>query len=310
VANVKGQRSGEYRLTLRLRRREDVLLNFNLDLNRVSSSMIPYQNLYIYEISRAISDSRKFFKEDFIGCWNEGETSFLFFSQPHDEEVKSFIEKKKYPLVSRNVLDYKAWQAGEELKPFKVGNLIISPPWEDAKVEEGEVLVHLDPCVVFGTGYHPTTRTCLQALWEIYQKERARKVLDLGTGSGILALAAAKWGAETVLAIDCNELAVETALRNVLSNGESQRIEVRMGKAEDFIEEEADLICANIHFQVIESLLKKGAFFKKRWFILSGVFEKDVEEIEKRLIPKSVEIVQRLQEKNWLTLVGFSQAGK
>ena len=272
--------------------------------------MIPYPNLYIYEISRAILDSKKIFREDFIGCWNEGETSFLFFSQPHDEEVKSFTEKRGYPLVSKNVLDYKAWQAGEELKPFQVGNLIISPPWEDAKVEEGEVLVHLDPNVVFGTGYHPTTRTCLKALWEIYQKERPRKVLDLGTGSGILALAVAKWGAEKVLAVDCNELAVETALRNVSSNRESQRIEVRFGRAEDFIKEEADLVCANIHLQVIESLLKKRAFFEKRWFILSGVFEKDVEEIERRLIPKPVEIVQRLQEKNWLTMVGFNQKGK
>jgi len=272
--------------------------------------MIPYQNLYIYEISGAISDSRKFFKEDFIGCWNEGETSFLFFSQPHDEEVNSFGEKQGVPLVSRNVLDYKAWQAGEELKPFKVGNLIISPPWEDARAGEGEVLVHLDPNVVFGTGYHPTTRTCLKALWDVYQKERPRKVLDLGTGSGILALAAAKWGAEKVLAADCNELAVETALRNVLSNGESQRIEVRLGNAEDLIEEEADLVCANIYLQVIEALLKKRAFFEKRWFILSGVFGKDEDEIGKRLISKSVKIVQRLQEKNWLTIVGFNQRGK
>jgi ribosomal protein L11 methyltransferase len=269
--------------------------------------VIPYQTLYIYEISGAISDSRNFFKEDFIGCWNEGETSFLFFSKPHEEEVELFIKKKGVPLVSKNVLDYRAWQAGEELKPFKVGNLVISPPWEKREVGEGEVLVRLDPCVVFGTGYHPTTRTCLQALWEIYQKERPKKVLDLGTGSGILALAAAKWGAEKVLAIDCNELAVETALRNVLSNEESQRIEVRMGKAEDFIEEEADLVCANIHLQVIESMLKKKAFFPKRWFILSGIFKKDEEEIERRLDQRSTPIVQRLQEKNWLTLVGFNK---
>jgi ribosomal protein L11 methyltransferase len=272
--------------------------------------MIPYQNLYIYEISGEIPDSKNSFKEDFIGCWNEGETSFLFFSQPHDAEVKSFSEKKGWPLLSRNILDYKAWQAGEELKPFKVGNLVISPPWENERVEEGEILVRLDPCVVFGTGYHPTTRSCLRALWEIYQKERPKKVLDLGTGSGILALAAAKWGAEKVLAVDCNELAVETALRNVLSNGESQRIETRMGKAEDFIQEEADLVCANIHLQVIEPLLKKRAFFKKRWFILSGIFGKDGEEIEKRLKRPSVKLVQRLQEKNWLTLVGLNENGK
>jgi ribosomal protein L11 methyltransferase len=272
--------------------------------------MIPYQNLYIYEISGAILNSRDFFKEDFIGCWNEGETSFLFFSQPHDEEVDSFIGKKGYPLISRNILDYQAWQAGEELKPFKVGNLVISPPWENAEVEKGEVLLRLDPCVVFGTGYHPTTRTCLKALWEIYQKETLKKVLDLGTGSGILALAAAKWGAERVIAIDCNELAVETTLRNVLFNGESKHIEVRLGRAEDFIEEEADLLCANIHLQVIESLLKKKAFFKKRWFVLSGVFGKDAEEIERKLNQRSVTVFQRFHERYWVTLMGKNKRGK
>jgi len=267
----------------------------------------PYQNLHIYEISGEILNSRDFLKQDFIGCWNEGTTSFLFFSQPHDEEVGSFIKKKGYSLLSKNILDYKAWQAGEELKPFQVGNLVISPPWENVSVKEGQILVHLDPCVVFGTGYHPTTRSCLHATWEIYQKEKPKKVLDLGTGSGILALAAVKWGAEKVLAIDCNELAVETASRNVLSNGESERIEVRRGKAEDFINEKADLVCANIHLQIIESLLKKRAFFRKRWLVLSGFFEKDTHEIERRLKQRSVTIVQRSQERNWSTLVGLNE---
>jgi len=161
--------------------------------------------------------------------------------------------------------------------------------------------------VVFGTGYHPTTRTCIQATWEIYQKVKLKKVLDVGTGSGILALAAGKWGAEKVLAIDCNELAVETASRNVLSNGESERIEVKRGKAEDFIKEKADFVCANIHLQVIESLLKKKTFFRKRWLVLSGIFEKDAHEIERRLKQESVAIVRRLQERNWSTLVGLNE---
>jgi hypothetical protein len=58
--------------------------------------MIPYQNLYIYEIFGEILGSRSFFKEDFIGCWNEGEASYLFFSQPHDEEVEVFVRKKGF----------------------------------------------------------------------------------------------------------------------------------------------------------------------------------------------------------------------
>jgi ribosomal protein L11 methyltransferase len=268
--------------------------------------MIPYETLYIYEIRGEIQGSRNFFKEDFIGCWNEQESSFLFFSQPHDEEVEALVDQRGLSLLTRNTLDYKAWQAGEELRPFNIGNIVFSPPWENAVIGKDETLVHIDPCVVFGTGYHPTTRSCLRVLWEIYQKERPERMLDLGTGSGILALAAAKWGAKRVLAVDCNELAVETALRNVSLNRELERIEVRQGKVEDFVDEKADLICANIHLQVIESLLKKRAFFQKRWFILSGIFEKDGEEIERQLNQKSTQIVQKLQEKNWLTLVGFN----
>jgi ribosomal protein L11 methyltransferase len=269
--------------------------------------MIPYQNLYVYEISGEILNAKNFFREGFIGCWNEGGISFLFFSTPHDEEVKSLAEQKGFPLLSRNVLDYKAWQAGEELKPFRVGNLVICPPWEGWALQKEEILVHLDPCVVFGTGYHPTTRSCLEALWKIYQMERPKRVLDLGTGSGILALAAAKWGAGKVLAIDCNELAVETAIRNVALNGESRRIEVRQGRAEHFIREDADLICANLHIQAIEALLDQEAFFKKKWIILSGLFVKDAEEVERRLNRRSIKTYQRLQEKNWLTLVGLRQ---
>jgi ribosomal protein L11 methyltransferase len=269
-------------------------------------SMIPYETLYIYEIRGEIQGSRNFFKEDFIGCWNEQESSFLFFSQPHDEEVEALVDQRRLSLLTRNTLDYKAWQAGEELRPFNIGNLVFSPPWENVVTGKEETLVQIDPCVVFGTGYHPTTRSCLRVLWKIYQKERPERMLDLGTGSGILALAAAKWGAKRVLAVDCNELAVETALRNVSLNRELKRIEVRQGKAEDFVDEEADVICANIHLQVIESLLKKRAFFQKRWFILSGIFEKDGEEIERQLNQGSTQIVQKLQEKNWLTLVGFN----
>jgi ribosomal protein L11 methyltransferase len=271
---------------------------------------LPYQDLHIYEISGEVLGSKHIFKEDFLGCWNEGEISFLFFSAPHDQEVQAFVRGKGLTLRSKDVLDYRSWQAGDELKPFKVGHLVICPPWETWSVEEGEVLVHLDPCVVFGTGYHPTTRTCLMALLEIYQKEKPKIVLDLGTGSGILALAAAKLGAERVLAVDCNELAAETASRNVLRNNESDRIEVKQGWAEEFIGEEADLVCANIHLQIVEALFGKKGFFTKRWIILSGIFIRDAEEIERRLKENSIEIFQRFREKTWITWIGVNRSCK
>ncbi|RPJ07706.1 MAG: methyltransferase domain-containing protein, partial [Deltaproteobacteria bacterium] len=136
--------------------------------------------------------------------------------------------------------------------------------------------------------------------------EKPKRVLDLGTGSGILALAAAKWGAERVLAIDCNELAVDTALRNVEMNRESARIGVRVGKAEDAIDERADLVCANLHFQVIESLLTKESLFEKRWIILSGLFVKDAREVERGLNQKAIQTVSKIEERNWATWVGFN----
>jgi hypothetical protein len=74
---------------------------------------IPYHDLYVYEVSGEISDSKTFFREDFIGCWNEREISCLFFSAPHDHEVQAFIQKRRFRLLSRNVMDYKSWQAGE-----------------------------------------------------------------------------------------------------------------------------------------------------------------------------------------------------
>ncbi len=266
---------------------------------------VPYEDLYIYEISGAILNSKDFFRRDFIGCWNEGEVSCLFFSAPHDDEVEAWLQNRPFRLLSKNIMDYSSWQAGDELKPFRVKDLVISPPWEDCPIEEKEIPILLDPCVVFGTGYHPTTRSCLTALGEVYGKEKPQRVLDLGTGTGILALAAAKWGAERVLAVDWNELAVETAVKNVRINGETDRIDVKKGKAEDFINEEADLVCANLHLQVIESLLRQEAVLDKRWVILSGLFIKDGEKIEKQLNSKGMATFFRIEEKRWLTWVGL-----
>jgi ribosomal protein L11 methyltransferase len=269
---------------------------------------LPYETLFIYELTGEIFGSRHFFKEDFIGCWNEGGASFLFFSAPHDAEVDAFTKKRGTPLVSKNIMDYAAWQAGEELKPFKEGNLVFCPPWEKVDLLEREILVYLDPCVVFGTGFHPTTRCCLKALHELYRNEKPKRVLDLGTGTGILALAASKWGAETVLAVDCNELAADTAHRNVDLNRETSRIEVRTGKAEEAIDLHADLVCANLHAPVIESLMERESFYEKRWILLSGLFLKDAARIEEKLSGRSIVTWIKIVERNWSTRVGKNES--
>jgi ribosomal protein L11 methylase PrmA len=105
-------------------------------------------------------------------------------------------------------------------------------------------------------------------------------------------------------------LAVETALRNVLRNGESERIEVRQGRAEEFIGEEADLVCANIHLEIVEALFGKKGFFTKRWMILSGIFVRDAEGVERSLTQNAIEIFQRFREKTWMTWIGLNRGCK
>lgn len=266
----------------------------------------PYENLYVYEVEGEVRGSRDFLKDDFIGCWNEAGGAFLFFSSPHDEAVEIFLKSQGRRLLSRHFMDYRSWQAGEELRPFRVGNLLFSPPWEDVVPGGETILVWLDPCVVFGSGTHPTTRTCLEALRQIYQKERPRRVLDLGTGTGILALAAAKWGAEKILAVDCNELAVDTARRNVVLNGEEARIEAVVGRAEDFVGNPSDLLCANLHRSVIEVLIAQKAFPERRWIVLSGLFVHEARSIEALLNRKGLETFLKIEQPPWATWVGFN----
>jgi ribosomal protein L11 methyltransferase len=266
--------------------------------------MRPYRKLYIYELSGEISVTGDAFGPDFIGCWNEAGSSFLFFSRDRDEAVRRWLAHQgRGTPISRYVMDYRDWQGGEDLKPFRVEKLVICPSWEEAEATEGEILIRLDPGVVFGTGLHPTTRGCLKTLWHIYQADTPRSVLDIGTGTGILAIAAAKLGARKVLAVDHNGLAVQTAHRNVLLNGVEDRVEVKRGEAEAFAEEKADMVLANLHLQVIDALVKREAFLPRRWVVLSGLFHGQVSGIMASLEKWRLKVHDRMEESRWVTLV-------
>lgn len=266
--------------------------------------MAPYHKLFIYELSDEISVKGDVFGPDFIGCWNEAGNSFLFFSRKHDERVRRWLAHHgRGRVVSRHIMDYRDWQAGEEIKPFRIEKLLICPAWLKADRAKDEILIRLDPGVVFGTGLHPTTRGCLEALWRIYQVERPLKVLDIGTGTGILAIAAAKLGAQEVLGIDHNCLAVETARKNVLLNGVEDRVKVNRGEAETFAKRKADLVLANLHFQVIESLLNRAKPFSKRWVVLSGLFHVHVDGILAPLEQWQLNVHEKMEENRWVTLV-------
>ena len=182
--------------------------------------------------------------------------------------------------------------------------LVIKPPWQEYNSQPDDVVVVLDPGMAFGTGLHPTTQMCLQALEE--HLKPGAWVLDLGTGSGILAIAAAKLGAGSVLALDNDPLAVRAAQANVQSNGVQNVVTVELGSL-DKATDRFDLLLVNILARVIIELADQGLVNRVRptgLVIAAGIVVEQEAEVTVALRKHRVEIVERRQDKDWVTLVG------
>ena len=271
----------------------------------------PYEDLYIYYIEGALSkEIGSHFGTEFLGNWVEEESSFLFFSQPSKELVQRILHKDKgFKLIDEFHFTYEEWMGGE-IKPHKVSRFLIVPPWEECQQGDGELKMLLDPGVVFGTSLHPTTRDCLKALIEISEGPMPRSVLDLGTGTGIIAIGAVLLGAKRVLAVDNNPLAARTAMFNVKLNKLEENIEVKEARAEDYVDSHSDLLIANIHYDVIQTLIKKEGFYKKKYFILSGLMRSQSEDVKLELSRYPVEIVCEWDhESTWHTIMGRVRDG-
>jgi ribosomal protein L11 methyltransferase len=159
--------------------------------------------------------------------------------------------------------------------------------------------------LVFGTGTHPTTRDCLAALELACSRGASARVLDLGTGTGLLALAAARLGCSKILAVDSNLLAAQTAERNVRRNRLVDRILVVQGKAQDFVDLPADLVLANIHYDVMVRLLRSDGFRSCRQFILSGLLRSQAREVAETLAQLGAIIYKRWDHEGiWFTFYG------
>ena len=140
-----------------------------------------------------------------------------------------------------------------------------------------------------------------------FENTPIRSALDLGTGTGLLALAAARMGCPKVLAADLNLLAARTAQQNVRLNGLSERILVVQGDAEKFMDFTSDLVVTNIHYDVMKNLIGTSGFLKKKRFILSGLMRSEAARIESTLAGLPVEIIRRWdQDGIWHTFYGAS----
>jgi len=149
-----------------------------------------------------------------------------------------------------------AWR--RHVRPVRVGRLFVRPSWVRTPAPARSLVIEIDPGMAFGTGLHPSTRLCLRALLRAVPVARgrpARVVFDVGTGSGILAIAAARLGAGRVLAVDDDPIAVAVARENVRRNGVASRVRIARGDGLDRAAGRAHVIVANIVADVIIPLL-------------------------------------------------------
>ncbi|MGA9287967.1 MAG: 50S ribosomal protein L11 methyltransferase [Anaerobacillus sp.] len=196
-----------------------------------------------------------------------------------------------------------AWK--KYYKPVKISERItITPTWEEYQpVTTDEIIIELDPGMAFGTGTHPTTVLCVQALEKII--EPGQRVIDVGTGSGVLSIAAASLGADSVDALDLDEIAVKSAYLNTKLNKVNHKINVSQNNLLEGVEETYDVIVANLLSEIIirftddvARVLKPGGAF-----ITSGIITAKKQEVKQSIIEQGLEIEETLQMEDWVAFI-------
>jgi ribosomal protein L11 methyltransferase len=194
-----------------------------------------------------------------------------------------------------------AWKAG--YVPQRIGRVVIVPSWLDEPIGPDEVALRLDPGMAFGTGLHPTTRGCLTLLQEVSPMPPV--VLDVGSGSGILALAALRLGAERAVCYDIDPLAVEATLANAEANGLADRVTAHLGSLPPIPAGEAyPLVLANLVATVLidlaEALAAHTAPGGTR--LAGGIINGRTDEVLAALTATGFVLDNRLDDGEWVSL--------
>lgn len=236
------------------------------------------------------------------------------YSQRRNDLIKAAFEEKfndrddvvfTIDFYEYDEEDYQnSWK--KYLYPEKVSEkFVVKPTWREYEPEENELVIELDPGRAFGTGSHPTTSLCLKIMEENIKP--GNSVIDVGTGSGILMIAAEKLGSTDIYGTDIDELAVEATKENLeLNKISSDTAEVYLGDLISVVKDKQfDVVVANILADVILLLLKDifKVVKKDGLIIFSGIIEDKLPEIVKQVEEKGLEILEIKRDKEWRALL-------
>ena len=278
-------------------------------MTQATDNLRPDSLLSIYYLSGRIPKEYRIDHKAFLGNWEEDDFSFLFFLEAAPVEVENLLARwPQLQLLDTYQMTYAEWQGGS-IESLHIGRFILHPPWETAAPEAGEIAITLNSGVVFGNGTHPTTRDCLEAIDIACRGNKVKTMYDLGTGTGVLALAAAKLGCPKCLAVDFNHLAAITAQTNVRLNGLEENVLVVNGRAEELLCRSSDLLVANIHYAVMKDIVRSDGFLRQKWFILSGLLNSEAEKITDYLRTLPVLLLKQWRQNGvWNTILGITES--
>lgn len=229
------------------------------------------------------------------------------------EEIKLRLNVLNREIMPGSIINIELDQLAEEdwahawkayYKPVKVGEkIVIKPSWEDYQPVDGEIIVELDPGMAFGTGTHATTTMCIEALQKVIAG--GELVYDVGTGSGVLSVVAAKLGAREVKSIDIDPVAVKVASENVAKNDVTDKVTVFVGNLLDMAEVQAQVVVANIIATVIIDLSPavRRVLVPGGLFIASGIIKDRWPEVQSSLIANGFKLQQVQREKEWIAVI-------
>lgn len=263
---------------------------------------------------------------------------------PEDEEVAEKVTRAEEALWHlsqlRRVEQLQVSRLAEEdwaeaWKKFfhvqRIGDrVVIKPTWREYQPAAGEVVLEMDPGMAFGTGQHPTTRMCILMCERLVRE--GMRVLDVGSGSGILSLAAARLGAASVVALEVDPVAVEVARKNVTMNGLEERIQLFQGSLDLLEKRETssndfsrwgsstderlesslqrpsagfDLVLANIIASVIIELARglHDALLPGGWLVTSGIIADREQEVQEALLAAGLRVDETMSEGDWRAMV-------
>jgi len=193
-----------------------------------------------------------------------------------------------------------AWKA--YYKPHHIGKIVIKPTWENYDLQEGEVVVELDPGMAFGTGTHPTTTMVIELLQAYLQAGDV--VVDVGTGTGVLAVAAAKLGAAKVTALDIDPVSVDVAKENIVLNNVQDRVEVRRNDLLAGFSQKAQVVTANIIADVIIRLLPdaENIILPGGYLLASGIISGREADVVEKALENKFTVAGRLESGEWTAI--------